>query len=333
MRSHYDVVQELREAGISPTLNGTFFHYDGLVLERYYDAFFRLAQDFLDREDLGLNVQPARIFFNSSTTINACAYFHTKGYYIIEINQGVIVNLFRRFYYADTIFNSPALVFFRDLALRFNQSPGFLIFQDTCLMFLYHEIGHLVQQSGQNAGLYQEHMAHICTGEEVKIRHIRELDADWFSANHIAHYILEAREREPKGVPLTTTEFEAFAAQILSSVYLYFISNCEGTEMYFEEQCHPHPAVRLAYYSFMALGTLENLLGRPLNKAGIHLNAKLIAETVLIGEGSQVVPFYNELIRQHWQSIQRYIRQVMTSANDYPFTTWRILSTDPLPVA
>lgn len=199
------------------------------------------------------------MFYNSDDRIDASAYFHSP-YYIIEIDWGVIVDLFKRFYIADKLFDHPVLNPYHDLVIRFGQAPGLMIFQDICLMFFYHEVAHLVQNSVENNGFYSEYMTHICVGDEVPTHHIRELNADWFSAWHLAHHILEASEREPNGVHVAPAEFEIFAAQMLFAVYLYFITNCEGVDMYFKRKCHPQPAVRVAFFPFKILETQETLL-------------------------------------------------------------------------
>lgn len=324
MVSYNNICDELSAADIKPIDGGNFFQYEDSPLAIYYESFFRWGQQFLYRDDLGLNISPARLFYNPDTRVNACAY--TKnGYSLIEINQGMIINLFKRFFLTNNRFDDPTLKDFRNIALLFEQAPAFLIFQNVCLMVFYHETGHLIQQSGKRGEVYREYADQECEGVAVWERHVRELDADWFSANNFAQTILEASYSK-NGLHLSLVEFEDFAALMLSSIYIYFIRIAEGEEMYFEQHCHPHPAIRLAFYVQTVLDTLANLAKITLNKQGIANAARHIANVMLSDNGGSAPRYYDELVNHHFTSIRPYVVKIMTDTATYPFSTWRLLS-------
>jgi len=326
MRVYSDVCDELIKKGISPTDGGQFCDYTGFELEAYYDDFFKFGQTFLDREDIRLPIHPARIYYTTDRSINACAR-KQNGYYLIEINQGVITYLFREFYFNNNRFNESSLIVFRDIALKMKQEPAFLLFQEICLLFFYHEVGHLVQQSGQGDERFKEYLRHKCIGAEITVRHIRELDADWFAANHYASHIKDFADRLAQTDNLTESDtFENSAALLLSSVYIYFIAISGGDEMYFDRECHPHPAIRLTSIVVTVLQTLENLTDRFINKIEICKRAKQIAEKFMAEKNRHITDFYNQLISQNAHLIKEYINKIRVDTKDYPYASWRILS-------
>ena len=324
MRTYVEVCQELSAQNIGPIDGGNFFDYTAAPLERYYDSFFQMGQNFLDRQDLGLDISPARIFYNPDERVNACAY-EKNGYSLIEINQGTIVSLFRRFYLTGERFNTPSLNGYQNLALLYDQAPAFLIFQDICLMFFYHEAGHLIQRSGERSEIYTEFLDQRCEGDAVMIRHIRELDADWFSANNFAQSILEFSHSK-SGLHLSLAEFEDLAALLISSIYIYFITNSEGIGFYFDQTCHPHPAVRLTFYVQSVLNTLDSLANVTMNKQSVADAAKLIAREMLSDRNYAAPDYYDHLVSQYREEIRRYVAKIMTNTVHYPYSTWKILS-------
>src|SRR2546430_444467 len=69
-------------------------------------------------------------------------------------------------------------------------SPGYFLFQYVTIYLLYHEVGHLIQRSPEEPEYLEFIHGHI-PGNTIHERHIREHDADWFSASQIGFHLLE----------------------------------------------------------------------------------------------------------------------------------------------
>jgi len=214
---------------------------------------------------------------------------------------------------------------YRTLALLFEQEPAFLIFQDICLMFFYHEAGHLIQRSGEPSAVYREFGDAKSELQFIRERHVRELDADWFSANNYSQSILEYSHSKAT-LNLSLVEFEDLVALLLSSIYIYFIRASEGVEMYFEEYWHPHPVIRLTFYVQTVLDTLANLGNITLNKQFIANAAKHIADVVLSDRESAAPKYYDYLVDRHRAEIRPYILKILNNTATYPYSSWRLLS-------
>ena len=225
-RTYEDVCRELADQGIDAYRATILTDLDSVELGRYYRLFFEFGQEFLDKEALPFNIRPARMYFNTiPKAVNACArYLPDSGYHLIEVNRGCIKTLFRHFYFENRLFDDPALTPFRDVARSAEQEPGFIVFQMTCLYLLYHEIGHLVQNSLEHGPVYEENPQSMPDRGSTRDRHIREMDADYFSGYHVAIHIKAFAEALEKMIGrLTTDRFENCAALALSAIYMFHI--------------------------------------------------------------------------------------------------------------
>ena len=107
MRSYQDLIDELKDKNIHP-LHGEFYMYQEFPLQEEFERFYNFCQQYLDRDDLGINIKPARFFFNTNKLKNALAYIKDE-YSLIEIFKGVIFELHNFYKSKQTSFETEFL--------------------------------------------------------------------------------------------------------------------------------------------------------------------------------------------------------------------------------
>jgi hypothetical protein len=323
MRSYKDVLNELESLGIH-AYEGDFYDYEDLPLEAEFKMFFKFCQEYLDRDDLDFDISPARFYYNTNTTLNGLAW-KCEDYYLVEIFKGSIFHLHQFFLSKEEKFTDKSLKHFKELTQQKNVTPGFFLFQIGTLYFLYHEVGHLVQRKGKDLNIL-EYAQEKCEGEEVPIRHVRELDADWFSAHCLAMHVKEFAESN-EGNEINSEVLQEIAALCLAAIYMYFIDRSEQhPEIYYEEKCHPHPLVRLCYMAIFFLENLAANLSHEINQ-GIILNRSIEYSELLMKEGDKnIVKEFSKALLENLDKIENYIKQIMKNSENYPFLCVNILT-------
>ena len=186
MRNYKELIKELTTNGINP-LYGDFYEYDDFPLAKEFEGFYNYCQEYLDREDLGFTIAPARFYYNTNTGENGVAYVNGK-YGLVEIFKGTIFELHTFYTGKKALFQNETLVPYQKVIQRAGIDSSYFLFQYATLFFLYHEVGHLIQRSIGSTD-HTEFAGEKCTGDVVVVKHIREHDADWFAANQLAFHI------------------------------------------------------------------------------------------------------------------------------------------------
>lgn len=225
MRTIKEVIDELTHKGIKPFgAESHFYDYtdnEESLLKTLFDKFFHFGQEYLDRDDLKFNIKPARLYYSTNTGLNALAR-KINDYYLVEIYMGTIVWMENFYLSLEDKFKHDGLEHYQHISQLRGVTPGKFLLQLATNYYLYHEVGHLIQRSGQDVD-YVEYLANECEGNEVTIRHMRELDADWNSAYCVALHLKQFAEVESNGDylvdPATLLEIAALG---LASIYMYF---------------------------------------------------------------------------------------------------------------
>jgi len=327
LRTYKEMLEELIAKGIKPydSVFYDFEEYDSGPLKKIFEDFYKYAQEYLDRKDLGFDIEPARIYYSSDTSLNALAR-RVKEYYLIEIFVGSIKWMHDFCMSKEDKFKDQSLAPFLRITQIKNVSPAFFLLQLMTIYFLYHEVGHLIQRSGEDAD-YVEFAAYQCTGDEVRIRHMRELDADWHSAYCLALAIKQFAEIKRKGKNIVDEGLLSDIASLgLAAMYMYFIDGTDrNPKLYYEEKCHPHPAIRLAYMVTFILDNLQGNVSHKLNKKLILQNAIIISEILMKEDGKNVVKDYSEQLSENINEVEAYIHKIMENAESYKYLCKHIL--------
>ncbi len=325
MKAYPEVIEELRLAGISP-FRGNFYDFVDFPLETEFSLFFDYCQEYLDRDDLGVDISPARFYYNDEYSTNGCAR-RVNGFYLVEIWRGSIVRLHDFYVSKDARFNDQAISSYRALTQHAQINPGYFLFQMSTLFFLYHETGHLIQRAGEAAN-HLEFMAQECIGNQVRIQHMREMDADWFACHRLSLHVKKFAEFEtPDGKTMDANALAGGAALALAALYMFFIDRSDHQPaIYYEEKCHPHPLVRLSYCVIYLLQNLQGNVDAPLNQEAILSNAIRISDNIMKEPPANMVEQYSLVLASNLAPIEAYIQQIITNIHSYPHLCVHVLS-------
>jgi hypothetical protein len=212
------------------------------------ESYFQFCQTNLSEECGKYHIQPARIYIRRMMTVNGRAGKAGK-YYIIAINLGTIIELFRLFTDNWNIFEEESLAEFRPLSEKIDSNLDYLLFQ-LCMQFtFYHESAHLIQKSPiQQNWMQEKYMEQISEGDGyLPNQHIYEFDADIHGSAKAALHIIEYWERQEKDLQTAET-LELLIALGAAAVFSYFIYLMRNySNLYYRAESHPHPLVRISY--------------------------------------------------------------------------------------
>ena len=325
MRSYAEVIRELQEKAIV-AIGGDFYDFDDFPLNEEFENFFHFGQEYLDCDNLDFSVAPARLYFNTNTSVNALA--RTAGeYYLIEIYKGAIFWIHHFYVEKEDRFNNEALSHFRDITNRKGINPGFFLFQFVSIYFFYHEVGHLIQRTKSDND-YLEFANIQLTSDQIRIRHMRELDADWYSAHCIAMHVIQFAEEETKdGSAVTTENLIEVASLALSGLYLYYIDQAshQSAEIYYEEYTHPHPSVRLSYMINFFLDNLQGNSEIQIDKNEILRNAIRVSELLTVEGNNNIIKQYSIALYKQLDKVEEYILNIIRNTDAYPSLCVHIL--------
>jgi hypothetical protein len=330
MPTYQEVIEELGQHGITAT-DSDFYDFVDFPLEEDFERFFNYCQEYLDRDDLGYNIRPARFFYNTRTSLNACARTEVNGYGLVEIWKGSLFELNDLFLAKEERFDAQPFQRYRALTQqRAGITPSYFLFQMATLFFLYHETGHLIQRGGP-MGNNLEFAGHECIGGQVGIQHMRELDADAFACHCLAmHAIQFSEENTTGGITVNPQALNDAAALALAAVYIFFIHLSDGDPaIYLEEKCHPHPLVRLCYCVIFLLQNIQKNVGVQIPQPEILTSAIRISEHLMREPGSNIVEDFSLAISGQINQIEDYINQIIANARNYPHLTVNILPLNP----
>lgn len=152
-----------------------------------------------------------------------------------------------------------------------------LIYQYLLHATFYHEAGHLIQQSKKQFDDWKHEQK--SSQPFSLLQHSLEIDADTFSAISCASHILQYAERifkEDLSADKTTLLVELF----LTGFYLYYLSMPSAkNDLYFEEQSHPHPLIRILNAALTCVDYLNKT--SKLMEFGIKLDFLSITKNVI----------------------------------------------------
>lgn len=322
MKQYLDVLQILKHAAIKPLVLKPstpldFYEYGDFPLAHEFEGLYNFGQEFLERTDVDFPLQNAYVFFNNAVNINAAA--RTEGeYQLVEIFKGAVFGLYKLFDELQSPLSRPEFHSFTAATQHARIPPHYFLFQICTLYSLYHEVGHLIQHKRAKAEeMYIEFSDENCADvREVDTRHAKEMDADWFAASQLGGHLLEYGRGHGKDVSADTVG--VLASLAVAGIFLYQMKQVSGLNIYFREQTHPHPIVRVCY---MIVYILENLQGN----AAFEIDQQEVLSRALsmcirlyeITEDASVEEFGADVFG-HLDDVQEYVRHMQHTASGIP---------------
>lgn len=318
MKDYKASIQELKENGITP-LYGDYYEFEDFPLEKEFNEFYKYCQEYLERNDLGFRIAPARLYYNTHTGENGVAYRKGK-YSLIEIFKGTVFELNAFYISKKALFESEPFLKYEKVIHLGGIDAAYFLFQYASLFFHYHEVGHLIQRSLGSTD-HEEYAGEKCLGDKVVEKHIREHDADWFASNQLAFHIKDFAGRCH---PVDEKDFKevlsGIAAMALAAIYTHFIKWAKGySKIYYQETCHPHPSVRLSYIIIYLLEALTANTPFKLDQNTILRQAIKISEALMMEPENNIIEKYSLELFREIKMVEAYINKIRNNAQSYPY--------------
>lgn len=212
----------------------------GVELSTEFQKLFDFYQGWINQQKK-YGVMKGAIFFNPATSVNAKATRYND-YFIMTINKGTVVTLWREFQRKDYLLLLPGLENLLLIQQKSDYPINELMFQLCCHFTFYHELGHFIQKSDLLEQGLREDVNNL--GGFDSYRHLLEYDADVFSSiclgTHVYQYTRDWVRDLKKG------EAELVIAGVVSSIFVYMMMfESVKIPFYLKRNTHPHPFVRL----------------------------------------------------------------------------------------
>lgn len=264
---HYIYEEEISELlrNVKGINKNDVYNYIGTDLETKFDEYFNFCLSNL-REECGMfNIQPSFLYFHNRYDTNAGAT-KTKpdGKYIIKINYGVVKILHNLFVGSDSpFFNQGETIekYSGLIQIITPQSIPQLMLQYSTLFTYYHELAHLIQRSDYTNTTSIEEISNQQESED-KQQHIREIDADFFAADRLAHHICDYWDEIKKhNSNASIDQLHELVVISMASINCYLAHfQTFPEEIYFYENSYPHAANRL----LLILGVINDYIKKHL---------------------------------------------------------------------
>ena len=309
MKSYKEIIEEIsNNTDISLEI---VYDYVNSPMYDVFNSFFEFYYEALVRQkDFG--IEPSLLFFNNYRSINASACLY-NGYYIIQFNAGIIYYLVKKFKENHTLLidtdNNEFIEFEKVLDVPINE----LMYQNASHFTFYHELAHLVQKSELlRDALYE--IPSINRGYSQH-SHLLELDADKFSSICIGTHVFQYLKGQ-FGKNLTKEQLEKTLILICSSALFYILSfNSNKLEIYYKENSHPQPVIRISYFVFHIVSYVK----QSIDNSGfeVELNKKeIIKKCIQFSNKISLKKFNNRhiedyvtILTEEGRNISNYIKE------------------------
>ena len=292
--------------------------YRELPIEKEFQSLFNFFQGNIYKY-CEFGIEPGIFFFNTTTTLNAFAA-KWKDHFIISFNKGTVIFLDQKFKSQTNILKVEGLEDYIEAESKSDYPLNKLMYQLCNYYIFYHELGHLIQKSD---GLDEMLNEDIVTKATFNIQdHILEYDADLFSSiclgTHLYQYIDEWSC--PKA---SDKEIENIISSVTASIFLLLLSfNSAKKNLYFEEESHPHPIIRIIGILYVITDYIELLskekkvivLDRTNITQGIFEVAEKIADRVLYGDA---ITNFKDVFMDNTEAISSYNMKLLSLVKTY----------------
>lgn len=302
MYSYSILGQQLIDNGIISKEN--LFDYSFSPYKEFYEQFYQFCQTNLTEEWKGKNIQPALFYFHNHNSFNAFA-LKCKNYNVIGINYIFPYSLVSDF----NDFDKKITEYFPQEQIERifkeeNFSPSYLITQFSLLFIYYHELGHILQNI-PNSSLINEK----CENEEYdKLRHIREFDADIFSAEKLAMHINEYWLKHCSVEQFE--DLEILLAIGISGVFDFIVHTFNlTTSFYTAKSTHPHPTIRVSYIiEFIMMAIVKIHSDKKINSNEIVKTAFHIAQFQVTS--NELIATFISMFKENYEETKSYTNEL-----------------------
>jgi len=195
----------------------------------------------------------------------------------------------------NNIFSKIQLLKFEELSLQLN-----------ILFTFYHEFAHILQKSESLMFWNSEKNDNKPFSFE---RHSLEIDADTFSAIHIARSIIDYYEKNFKQFGIKV--LEEITIILCSNLFFYISSFGQSdSDLYYFENSHPHPYIRIMRILFTIGKYYEDDIQININKN--YIVGKIIDEIFDLQYSQNInnLPKFKDEFSKNYENIYDYLKKI-----------------------
>lgn len=243
--------------------------------EDLFEGLYNFCRENLNINALRENINPNIFLFSNSFSINAKAGLKNNHFAII-INIGLMQSCITN-YFENQLLNQFVENNFPNYIKKFDNPIGILVFQLTTQFTYYHELAHLFQLTKKN--INSELQERKSDNDEYDIiKHKLEINADTYSsiaiATHLQQYI-DKTFGDEVNLAIAKDTIKILGACLLN----YIVNFSDETAIYFKQNSHPHPFLRLLNIVLNIANHIENMPN--LKVKNIHLDGKEIFKDII----------------------------------------------------
>jgi len=281
------------------------FDYEFSPLKDEFNFNFKFYLEALHRH-ANYGISPSLLFYTNDFSSNAAAGCE-NGHYIIQIHLGLMQHLIERFKAKTDLLIGTENDEFIDFERLINVSINELMYQSALHFTFYHEMAHLIQNSELLSAKLYEYREGV--GEYSDLRHLLELDADKFNSLCLGAHILGFLDTN-FGETLTKEQLEKTLILICSSALFYMLSfQTNKLDIYYKENTHPHPIIRVTCIIFNIVEYIRQSLSRKGYSFEITTN-EVAVKCIDFSNKLSIHKFESNLIEDYRNILVREIRNI-----------------------
>jgi hypothetical protein len=288
------------------------FDYETSPLKDEFNFNFKFYLEALQRHvDYGIN--PSLLFYTNNFSQNAAAG-KENGYYIIQIHLGLMKHLIERFREKSDLLVGTENDEYIEFESSINVTVHELMYQSALHFTFYHEMAHLIQKSELLTTKLYEHTESVIEYSDLK--HLLELDADKFSSLCIGAHILGFLDTN-FGSTLTKEQLEKTLILICSSALFYILSfQTNKVDIYYKENTHPHPIIRVTCIIFNIVEYIRQSLSRKGYSFVINTN-EVAVKCIDFSNKLSIHKFESNLIEDYRNILSSEIRNIIEYIKEF----------------
>lgn len=259
------------------------FIYEDMPNEHLYEELYRFCLNNLEIQSEDGYLSASVFAYYNSFSINARAGIKNQ-HNVILVNIGLMRSCFEKFYSNEAL-HDYTMNKWRTIINSLNTPLNHLTFQISTHFTYYHELAHLFQLrgNGSEAGFHERSI----DGTYNIINHQLEINADTYATISIATQIQQYLQQ---CFPQINQNIVEKVIIITGSCLLEYIINfTDSFEIYYAEETHPHPIIRM-------LNVVMSLVDH------LSKNPHFVENGIFINDVSlflKVISFHAELEREN----------------------------------
>ena len=317
MRQPYvDNYERIEAAGILAA-DEKLYDYSDDERKDAYDDLFESANEFLQQQAKAQGFPPCFFYFRRDDSVNAFAISQKK-YKRIAFTHGMVEALYDYFEQKEDLLQEAEFSDLHNVLAPYQNPYSYNFFQFWQMFTTYHEYAHLVQRGRNSEFSYAE----FDSGKpgDILESHALELDADFLAASQLAINILEEMRDSAGNLKRDPGDLQVLCSIALASAFIFFMKTAGGLKgLYFQENEHPHPYVRIAFLSNIMLDTIQkNAPDLPFDSRACVNRALDIAEKIMDGDYKDPAQTFKAEFGKHFDPIINHLVGVVEKMKTMP---------------